>query len=70
MSPRCVAGPAVASLGLPMHAPPCPPTNRPHALPLHQGPLVMLAMKHMEGGSLHDVLRRPGAADELTWHDW
>ena len=30
----------------------------------------MLAMKHMEGGCLRDVLRQPNAADKLGWHSW
>lgn len=45
----------------------------PTSLPAHrlaQNDIIMLAMKHMEGGCLRDVLRQPNAADKLGWHSW
>lgn len=38
--------------------------------PIKQDNLIMLAMKHMEGGCMRDVLRQPDAADALGWHNW
>lgn len=50
--------------------PPGPRSQLLSLLLLWQDGLIMLAMKHMEGGCLRDVLRHPDARDTLGWHNW